>query len=324
MAANRPNAHLRRIQRDPSTFRITMEDQRDVFVAGVMDPGTENIRLAVECPDPHNPRNTREAQAVAIMCQYGGLEVPPNAIRRCNNRQPPCPYRRLYTKAPMSENKTKANNYAIARDLHYGIAPGAPGHMQGVMAHAVDSAIANSVNISTRGWLVTVRDPEDIQADLDALQTRFNALQAQFDALQTRHDASQRNVRQQIDAATTAANNRVTALTNDVTTLRNERDGARRNLGVVTRERDDARQHLQAANATLTAMRGEVHDLRGRLTTARETMTGLLRERRPNAGGANRDNVPFISPVAHARLAGLVRSLDFDGVAGADDDNGDE
>ena len=191
MAANRPNAHLRRIQRDPSTFRITMEDQREVFCAGVMDPGTENIRLGLECPDPNNPRNRREAQAVAVMCQYGGLEVPQAAITMCNNRQTPCPYRRLYTKALMSENKTKANNYAISRDLHYGIAPGAPGHMQGVMAHAVDSAIANSVNIATRGWLVTLRDPEDIQADLDALQARFDALQTQFDALQTRHDASQ-------------------------------------------------------------------------------------------------------------------------------------
>ena len=78
--ASRPNAHLRRIQRDPSTFRITMEDQRETFVAAVMDPSTENIRLAVECPDPHNPRNRREAEAVAVMCQYGGLRGAPETL----------------------------------------------------------------------------------------------------------------------------------------------------------------------------------------------------------------------------------------------------
>ena len=74
-------------------------------------------------------------------------------------------------KVPFSENRLRANTYAIARNQHYGIAAGAPGLMQGVMAHAIDSAIANNTGVHTRGWLVTLRDLEDIQADLDNLQT---------------------------------------------------------------------------------------------------------------------------------------------------------
>ena len=295
-----------------------MEDQQEVFAAAVMDPSTENIRLGLECPDPNNPRNRREATAVAVMCQFAGLEVPDAALAQCNNRQPPCPYRRLYTKAPWSENKTKANNYAVARDRHYGLIAGAPGSMQGVMAHATDSAIANLAGLHTRGYLVTLRDPEDIQTDLDALQARFDALQTRFDTL------------------TTTSNTRIAALTTDVTNLRNERHDVRRTNATLVRERDDARQgltnsqqqrdnarqHLQAANDNLNTLRGEVQGLRTRLTNARTNMTGLLRERRRNAAGGG-VNPNFISPQARHRLANVARELNFDGAgdgAGIDSD----
>ena len=68
----------------PENCRMIREDDGGTFVLGIQDPGTESLRLALECPDYKNPRNPREARAVARVCQFGKFQTPIGVVTMLN------------------------------------------------------------------------------------------------------------------------------------------------------------------------------------------------------------------------------------------------
>ena len=184
-------------------IRLMHGNGDETFALGVLDPGRESIRLALEAPDYKRPRTTNEARAIARVCHYASFAVPIAVTQMLGPQNvPKCQVRRAYSKAPWSESKEEAIRFGRLRDQYFRLQEHDPGCMHGEIAHGVDSAIARRNGIPVEGFLITLRDPEDVLAELAVRTTERDNLQQQLTNVQQQLVVAAQPLAQQVAAQT--------------------------------------------------------------------------------------------------------------------------
>ena len=220
---------LNRTNNDPWAF-VSREDDGSTFVTAILNLSEGLIKILLQC-NRNNPKDEREAKALAIAYQYTDLQIPPAVFEKCGRKLPSPPKRRCYTMLPWSEVRQQVLNFARQRDVENKLIDKDGRHLEGSVSnpadHSVDRELALTMNIPTVG--IVAPSP-----DVNELMVKARNLNAELD--------KERRDRKKFERASKKAEHDLAEEKED---RRDAEDRAKDMQGVVDNQRSELRELRQ-------------------------------------------------------------------------------